>query len=500
MNPTIDDQNPRPKSWLRLASVPILLSLALALAACSSTDAPSIAEPATTCLEIVPDVEVACGQLTVPADHDEPDGATFSLPYVVLPALGDNPAAEPLVYLQGGPGESTMTAVPLFVENPEFRQDRHIVFLEQRGTDPTGLFLRCDQNLATFDDLQECYDGYVADGVDLSAFTTLNAAKDLALLRAELGVEQWHLLGASYGTTLAMVAMDNDPGGTASVILDGPTAPDVIIYNADSESQLDAFSNVFNNCAADPDCSSRNTDLFDTHLANYQRLFDEPWDVMSSDLAEVFGPTIDHDAYLGLSIELLQGQPGALPAFITAIANRDAATLLEFAEGEEGDDGTEDADGAEGAARQEPQGPEPEFAAGLNHSVYCAEEAPYFDLETNPIVTVDEWPAGTAELLLPPVDQMCEIWKVDPADPSDVDQIVSAIPTLILAGEYDALTPLRQGEIAAAGLSESELIEVPSTGHTTLSNGCARSIMVDFLRSPGGDRSCLADIAPIVWW
>lgn len=55
------------------------------------------------------------------------------------------------------------------------------------------------------------------------------------------------------------------------------------------------------------------------------------------------------------------------------------------------------------------------------------------------------------------------------------------------------------GEIAADGLSESELIEVPSTGHTTIVNECARRIMTDFLRSPGGDRSCLDHIPPIEW-
>lgn len=147
----------------------------------------------------------------------------------------------------------------------------------------------------------------------------------------------------------------------------------------------------------------------------------------------------------------------------------------------------------------EPESDGTGIAIGLNHSIYCAEEAPFFDLDTNPIDTADEWPAEIIDFLLSVYVQDCEDWMVDPADPSDVDQIRSAVPTLILAGEYDHTTPIRQGEIAAAGLSDVELIEVPSTGHTTLVNDCARSIMVGFLRAPGGDRSCLADIAPLVW-
>lgn len=502
-----------PRLWLLPAS--ILLGFALIAGACSSDHttseaatsavaaeapvttepdsagaaAPDATAPLPACPETLPDVDVTCGRLSVPVDYDEPTGDTFSLPYAVLPALSDNPSEEPLVFMQGGPGFSTLSTIPLFIEYSELRQDRDMVFLEQRGTDPTGVFLRCDPGLASLDDIEACRDGWVAEGIDLSSFTTLNAAKDLTLLRETLGIEQWHLLGASYGTTLAMVLMDHDPDGTASVILDAPTAPDVVIYEADIESLLNAFSNVFADCAADADCDRRYPDLFNAHLANFQELAVEPWNVAATELAGLFGPTVNQESYLGISIELLQGEPGLLPAFVTAIAERDTNALLSL-----GDDSGED----------EPTEPEVQvsdtgFAQGLNYSIYCAEEAPFFDRTNTQIETVDEWPAGTIEYLLQPVEQICDIWDVDPADPSDVDQITSAIPTLILAGEYDHTTPLRQGEIAAAGLSQSELIEVPLTGHTTLDNECARRIMVDFLQSPGGDRSCLADIAPIDW-
>lgn len=496
----------------------VLLSLALIVAACSSdratsdavstavaavstttptTEAPTTSEmvPPTTelassCLETLPDIEMECGRLTVPANYDDPGGDTFSLPYVVLPALAASPAAEPLVFMQGGPGFATLSTVSLFVnEFSEFRQDRDMIFLEQRGTDPSGVFLRCKADLATLKDIQECRDDWVGDGIDLSAFTTLNAAKDLALLRDTLGIDQWHLLGGSYGTTLAMVLMDTDPDGTASVILDAPTAPDVIIYEADAESMLNAFSKVFADCAADADCNRRNPDLFDTHLANFQRLAVEPWDVAGTDLAGLFGPMVNHDSYFGVGTTLLQGLPGFLPTFVTAIAERNVVTLLELI-----DDDEEEGGGDPGV-----QATDPGFAQGLNYSIYCAEEEPFFDRTNLGVETVDDWPAGTVEYLLQPVEEICEIWDVEPADPRDVDQIVSAIPTLILAGEYDFTTPLRQGEIAAAGLSDVELIEVPSTGHTTLDNACARTIMVDFLRAPDGERGCLVEIAPIVW-
>ena len=524
MKQAIDTPHQSPKKRTTFAPGAVLLIVALIVAACSSdnstsdgastTDTPvstssetpqasNAAVPdqsetptvdlATVCPDMLPDIEMTCGELTVPVDHDEPDGDMFSLPYVVLPALGDNPAAEPLVYLEGGPGLSTLEALRWFVDDPDLRHDRDMIFLEQRGTDPSGVFLRCDPDLADLADVQQCYDGYVADGIDLSAFTTLNAAKDLALLRGHLDIERWHLMGASYGTTLAMVAMDNDPDGTASVILDGPTAPDVIIYNADVESLLDGFSKVFANCEADDDCSSRHKALFDTHIANFEGLFEAPWNVDDPELIDFMGPTIDHQTYQTLSLMLVMSEPGSLPAFVTAISNRDGVALLELIKS------TEDADVDEGSVENEASIYSAGIAQAMNFSVYCAEEAPFFNLDTNPIETVDEWPEGTIDLYIVRGDLICDVWKVDPADPGDADQIRSAIPTLVLAGEYDYTTPIRQAEIAAAGLSQAEVIEVPSTGHTTWDNQCARTIMADFLRAPGGDRSCLADIPPIEW-
>lgn len=450
------------------------------------------------CIETLPnierlDIELLCGHVAVPIDYDEPNRDTMSLPFVVLPSLSDNPSEEPLVFLQGGPGFSTMPEIALFVGSPEFRQDRDIIFLEQRGTDPYGVFLDCS-DVAEPDGLQTCRDRHVASGVDLSSITTLNAAKDLATLRAHLGIERWHLLGSSYGTTLAMVAMDNDPDGVASVILDGPTAPDVIIYNADIESLLDTTARVLESCTADVDCSQRYPDLFDTHAANYQRLLEEPWNVENSGLGELVD-VIDHELYLTVSYDVVVRQPGALPALVTAVANRDAETILAVVEAAQ--------DVATAPGEKELEIGSRAMAVGQHLSIYCAEEAPFFDLETNPIDTADVWPVEivdtVVELYVGRVESECGVWDVDPADPGDVDQITSTIPTLILAGEYDHTTPIRQGEIAAAGLSAAELIEVPSTGHTTIVNNCARSIMVDFLRAPGGDRSCLADIPSIEW-
>ena len=59
-----------------------------------------------------------CGVVTVPENHDIPDGRQIELLFMRLYATTLAPASDPLVYLSGGPGGSALgeitTSSPLF--------------------------------------------------------------------------------------------------------------------------------------------------------------------------------------------------------------------------------------------------------------------------------------------------------------------------------------------------------------------------------------------------
>lgn len=61
-------------------------------------------------VETDPDVEVTCGTIAVPTDHDDPDADTIDLAVATLRAA-DGSEATPIFLLGGGPGEHTV--VPL---------------------------------------------------------------------------------------------------------------------------------------------------------------------------------------------------------------------------------------------------------------------------------------------------------------------------------------------------------------------------------------------------
>jgi pimeloyl-ACP methyl ester carboxylesterase len=81
----------------------------------------------------------------VPLDYDNPDSVELELFAARIPALTANPAPDPVVLINGGPGGS---AVDLYLQMAgafdPIRRDRDILLLEQRGTGRSLSGLDCD--------------------------------------------------------------------------------------------------------------------------------------------------------------------------------------------------------------------------------------------------------------------------------------------------------------------------------------------------------------------
>ena len=62
-------------------------------------------------------------------------GRKINIKIVVFPALSENKSADPYFYVPGGPGSSATADAPYIVQgNPQIRQNRDMVFVDQRGT------------------------------------------------------------------------------------------------------------------------------------------------------------------------------------------------------------------------------------------------------------------------------------------------------------------------------------------------------------------------------
>jgi pimeloyl-ACP methyl ester carboxylesterase len=134
---------------------------------------------------------------------------------------------------------------------------------------------------------------------------------------------------------------------------------------------------------------------------------------------------------------------------------------------------------------------------GVYYSVQCAEDAPFTTLQQvltaanalNPVVRPDILSSQTEEL------RVCQGWHVKPAPSAQRQPVTSAIPTLVLSGEYDPITPPADSLQAAKMLSHSYRFVFPGIGHGVFQNGaCPDSIVMAFVAHPTHrpDGSCIA--------
>jgi len=136
-------------------------------------------------------------------------------------------------------------------------------------------------------------------------------------------------------------------------------------------------------------------------------------------------------------------------------------------------------------------------ALGMGTSVQCAEEVP-FNLGQDAYTAAQSVQPEIAAFFpqsVQPMFTVCQDWTGIAPDPRENRAVDSDIPSLILAGEFDPITPPEWGQMMAGHLANSYFFEFRGNGHwVTRSSHCAFAIMLAFLDNPTitPDASCLA--------
>ncbi|MEZ4660112.1 MAG: alpha/beta hydrolase [Caldilineaceae bacterium] len=90
---------------------------------------------------------------------------------------------------------------------------------------------------------------------------------------------------------------------------------------------------------------------------------------------------------------------------------------------------------------------------------------------------------------------ICRAWGVELLPRTDLDPVVSDIPTLLFSGDYDPITPPQYAEKLLPTLSNAQHVIFPSGEHgQAVLNPCSNGIISRFLDNPTGelDVSCAA--------
>lgn len=447
--------------------------------------------------------DARCGYLTVPEDHfDVENGRTLRLHVAIFASDSANPAPDPVVYLEGGPGGDALETVPLIFEErfAPFLADRDFIMFDQRGTGYSEPSLACPEytELAyetlemdlepeeeidlVIDALTQCHRRLLNEDVNFTVYNSAQSAADVDGLRAALGYEQWNLFGISYGTRLAQTIMRDFPAGVRSAVLDSsyPLSADLnteIAANADR-----AIAVFFASCAADPGCNETFPNLETVFFDLVDRLNAEPITVQVFNIFE--GDR--YDALLGgddLITVLFQSLYAAelipsLPQLIYEVAEGNTTNL--------------------GALLSSFLLNVDFVSVGMQYAVQCSEEAA-FSAPGDGAAAAAAYPELAEVFVLNAEidEQVCAFWGAGTADARENELVISEIPTLILAGEFDPITPPAWADQVAAGLSNATVFEYPAMGHgVSLSDACPREMVLAFWVDPlaAPNAACIADM------
>jgi pimeloyl-ACP methyl ester carboxylesterase len=476
---------------MRRISLLVLVSLTvLHLAAGLGEAAPKLTlAPCTTIPGLPP--EARCGTYEVWENRAAKSGRKIPLRVLVIPATGPDRLPDPFTYFEGGPGQSSVAAASWVVQElGELRKHRDILLVDFRGTGGSaGLFCPEMQgsvglqgaldNFYTPESAKACAERLKAT-VDLSQYTNDTSVDDIDEVRAALGYEKLNILGISGGSRAALVYLRRHPESVRTLALAGVVPMDERgpFYMARSVQR--ALDGLIAECEGDEACRAAFPKLRDEAAAVLRQAEREPVTVALTD--EKTGQPVDirltRNALAQILRYMLYSPRGAslLPLNVHLAAQGNWKPLAE-------------------QARLFPSRGGTSLSDGYYLSLTCSEDVPF--------IREDEIPAAIqgsflGDLRIRKQQAACAAWQVPPVSRTFLDPVTSDVPTLLLSGERDPVTPPGNAERAARTLRNSLHVIVPDGGHSYSgiegANECTDRLIVELVESGtvrGLDTSCL---------
>ena len=415
-----------------------------------------------------------CGAVRVPRRHGEPGRGHFDLAVVVVRSEQQPALPDPVLYISGGPG-APLTIYADHQARYPYAADRDLILVDQRGmgrsepalcpraepallrvtlamaVDPTGPARQ--GRLAAY---AACREEAIAQGLSLEDFGTAVTVEDLDQVRRALGVARWNVVGNSYGTTVAMTLMARHPETVRSAVLDSVYPPDPLPRFSDRVAA--ARQAFFESCPPRayyrPDCSG----LGAQYAAAVARLARAP---------------------LTVAIPPQLGWPGGIARLTPSLFIHVVGNLLYYPNTQAALRGIITGVGA---------GNTTGFASALAAILTGAQTgslpaAVAVECRDRPDFQAP-LPDSDAFLDLTRLFGLCAAWS--PPGPAPIVPDGTAIPTLVLAGEFDPVaSPALSRAIAAQLGPRARWVEFARMGHHVRAfSACAGALVAGFIDRP----------------
>jgi len=457
--------------------------------------------------------EIECGLLEVPENRENPDSRFIELHFVKLHSrwgrdedqekddaknngyqLAPGKRDDPVVYLTGGPGVVATDYVKRLKDH-RLLDHRDLYILEQRGIGYSGDFCPFYStrkpalgDVSTFAEsldaemqrMRDCALGARAAGVDITAYNSIENARDVKALRRALGFEKWNVWGISYGSILGQAYIKEDPEGIRAVVIDAIMPLNILSselywrvahwYDRD----LGMLQDI---CDRQPACASRYPDIAGRLRKAVKSVVDNPIvaDVKDTESFPSGKAHIFQDTVAFLPFMFFYGQdnfpaiPGLIYAWADAVERRDETLFRAIAA----------ASGEEAFVS---------VSQGMHNAIICIDgdmeaqaRAAKKDILEYPVLgpaggSAEDWDRRAA---------LCSELGMPRRSADEYLPVETNLPSLIVDGAMDPITPPPNAKAILPGFSNGSYVEFPYAGHgPSRSVKCAGDLLNAFYDDP----------------
>jgi pimeloyl-ACP methyl ester carboxylesterase len=427
-----------------------------------------------------------CGKYEVFENRATKTGRKIALNIVMLPALAEKPAPDPIFYFAGGPGG----AASMYVGAPfmtRLRQHRDVVMVDQRGTGESNL-LQCNLHGDPND-----MSGYFGETfpeaavracrtelekiADLKLYTTPIAMADLDEVREAMGYDKINVNGGSYGSTAALAYLRLYPQHVRAAAVSGVAPVDYKMAMPFAKGIEHALDRLFADCAADAGCNAAYPNVRKEFAEVVARLTKEPvtFEATNPFTQQKQQITMTREGFME-NIRTALYLPEVMNYLPLLIHDMAGGNFARFAS----------------VTYQVFRQLEGQIARGMHLSVVCAESVPFF--------TEDEIKRETAGTIygdarVRSYQHACGLWQRADIPASFHDTRKLDVPVLMISGDFDPVTPPFVGASALAQYAQGKQVIVHNGTHSSYES--TERLMAEFIDRgtwQGLDTSCVDQV------
>jgi pimeloyl-ACP methyl ester carboxylesterase len=421
-----------------------------------------VIEPFPGMVDADPRLILKTGYLVVPEDRNKPTGRKVKIPFLFVRRPDQDPRKNITLYTTGGPGYSTTLNIDSISYNSGWLAYGGFIAFDQRGTKRAKPCLDCmevakaikrsyiegkNKDSLLLAAVQQCRNRFIKQGVNLSAYNTIESAEDINDLRLALKVDSLNLVGISYSGSLMLTMARIHPEGVRTLILNSPLPGDVNFEEHALFNINEALEQVFLNCE---------TDSSAVKYKNLRARFHQYFTAITGKKFVISYKEKNGDKNMNIVYtknELLEAVIDRLNSWQI---NTVAGVMIDLIEGRQDKYVREVLDKYFAGNTS--------VSFGMRYSVYCTEQIAY----DNPQLEKQQarvlpWLAG-----YPYNDvnhAICDCWQVKPEPAVAKQPVYSSVPALISAGDIDPDCRPFYNRLIKRYMPYSQLLIIHNKGH-----------------------------------